>query len=196
DAPPSPELFVAFENFPVRDMHLVVHSEGDEAELAQAIRGQITTLAPGLPVTRIATMEELVSDSLAQPRFNMALLLSFALCALVLATVGIYGVTSYSVAQRTREIGLRMALGSDAPRTFRLVVGQTLVYVIAGGALGVVGSVFASRLLRGLLYEVSPLDTPTLVSVVAVLLVTAAGAAGLPARRATRIDPIAALTGE
>ncbi|MDH3272495.1 MAG: ABC transporter permease [Gemmatimonadota bacterium] len=194
DAPAAPELFVAFENFPVREVHLVVHSEGDEAELAQAIRQEITDLAPGLPVTRVATMEELVSESLAQPRFNMALLLSFALCALILATVGIYGVTSYSVAQRTGEIGLRMALGSDAARTFRLVVGQTLTFVLAGGVLGVMGSIFASRLLRGLLYEVSPLDAPTLVAVVVVLLTAAAAAAGLPARRATRIDPIAALT--
>ena len=196
DAPPAPELFVAFENFPVRDMHLVVHSQRDGAELAQAVRGEISGLAPALPVTRIATMGELVSDSLAQPRFNMALLLSFALCALMLATVGIYGVTSYSVAQRTGEIGLRMALGSDASRTLRLVVGQTMVYVLAGGALGTVAALFASRLLRGLLYEVSPLDAPTLVGVVSVLLVAAACAAYVPGRRATRIDPIVALTGE
>jgi len=195
-APPSPELFVAFENFPVRDMHLVAHSEGDEAELAEAIRGEIAALAPALPVTRITTMGELVSESLAQPRFNMALLLSFAFCALVLATVGIYGVTSYSVAQRSSEIGLRMALGSDATRTFRLVVGQTLVYVITGGLLGVVGAVFASELLSGLLYEVSPLDAPTLVSVLVVLVAAAAVAAGVPARAATRIDPAVALTGE
>lgn len=196
DAPPSPELFVAFENFPVRDMHLVVHSEADEAELAQAIRAEISSLAPALPVTRVATMGELVSDSLAQPRFNMALLLAFALCALVLATIGIYGVISYSVVQRTGEIGLRMALGSDGPRTFRLVVGQTMVYVLAGGVIGVFGSIFSGRVVQGLLYEVSPLDVPTLAGVLVVLAITAAGAAGLPARRATRIDPVAALTRE
>jgi putative ABC transport system permease protein len=177
-------------------MHLVVHAEGDQAQLAQTIRSEIASLAPALPVTRVATMEELVSDSLAQPRFNMALLLSFALCALTLATVGVYGVTSYSVAQRTAEIGLRMALGSDRSHTFRLVLGQTLVYVLAGGVLGVIGSIFASQLLRGLLYEVSPLDVPTLVGVIVVLIATAVGAAGFPARRATRIDPIAALSGE
>ena len=188
DAPSSPELFVAYQNFPLRDMHLVVHSEGDEAELAQAIRAEIAALAPALLVTRIATMEELVSDSLAQPRFNMALLLSFALCALVLATVGIYGVISYSVVQRTGEIAIRMALGSDARRTFRLVVGQTLAYVLVGGLLGVAGSFFASQLVRGLLFEVSPLDPLTLVGVVAVLAAAAAAAASIPAQRATRID--------
>ena len=196
DAPPSPELFVAFENFPVRDMHLVVHSTRDEAELAQAIRSEIAGLAPALPVTRLVTMEELISESLAQPRFNMALLLSFALCALVLAIVGIYGVISYSVVQRTGEIGIRMALGSDARRTFRLVVGQTLGYVLFGGVLGVVGSFFAARLIRGLLYEVSPLDPLTLMGVVVLLIATACGAAAIPARRATRIDPVAALTAE
>jgi predicted permease len=193
DSPPGPELFVAYENFPLRDMHLVVHSERDDVELAQAIRSEVAALAPALPITRVATMEELVSNSLAQPRFNMVLLLSFALCALVLATVGIYGVISYSVVQRTGEIGIRMALGADAPSTFRLVVGQTLAYVLAGGALGVLGAYFASQLIRGLLYEVSPLDPLTLVGVAVMLVATAAGAAVIPARRATRIDPIAAL---
>jgi len=192
DAPPAPEIFVAFENFPVRDMHLVAHGVRDEAELARAIRAAIAERAPALPVTRVATMEELVSDSLAQPRFNMALLLSFGLCALVLATVGIYGVTSYSVSLRTGEIGIRMALGADASSTFRLVLGQTLGYALVGGALGVVGSFFASSLLRGLLYEVSPLDPWTLGAVALVLVATATAAAGAPARRATRIDPVAA----
>jgi len=196
DAPPRAELFVAFENFPIRDMHLVVHSERDEVELAQAIRAEIAALAPALPVTRIATMEELLSDSLAQPRFNMALLMGFALCALVLAAVGIYGVISYSVVQRTGEIGIRMALGSDASRTFRLVVGQTLVYVLVGGVVGIGAAFFASRLIRGLLYEVSPLDPLTLVGVTLLLVATAVGAASIPAHRATRIDPNSALTSE
>ena len=138
----------------------------------------------------------MISESLAQPRFNMAILLSFALCALVLATVGIYGVTSYLVVQRTGEIGVRMALGSDAKDTFRLVVRQTLRYVVLGGVLGVAGSFFAGRLIRGLLYEVSPLDPVTLIGVVALLMATAAGAAAIPARRATRIDPVTALATE
>jgi len=193
DAPPSPELFVAFENFPARDMHLVVHSPTGGADLARTIRTEIDASWPGLFGTRLVTMEQLISESLAQPRFNMALLLSFALCALVLATVGIYGVTSYLVVRRTGEIGVRMALGSDASATFRLVVGQTLTYVLLGGVLGVVGAAFAASLIRGLLYEVSPLDPLTLIGVVALLMATAAGAAAIPARRATRIDPVTAL---
>lgn len=196
DAPPSPEMFVAYENFPSADMHLVVHSPTGQADLARAIRTEIDAAWPGLFGTRLVTMEGLISESLAQPRFNMALLLSFALCALVLATVGIYGVTSYLVVRRTGEIGVRMALGSDASSTFRLVVSQTLAYVLLGGVLGVVAYAFAAGVIRGLLYEVSPLDPLTLVSVVALLIVTAAGAAAIPARRATRVDPVTALASE
>jgi putative ABC transport system permease protein len=195
-APAAPEVFVAFENFPVRDMHLVVSSTGDAAELAPAIRAEVAALAPTLPITRITTVEALLSDSLAQPRFNMALLLGFALCALLLAAVGIYGVISYSVARRSSEIGLRMALGSDGPRTFRLVVGKTLGFVLVGAALGVVGSYFTSRLVRGLLYDVSPLDGTTLAFVTLLLVVTGVVAASIPARRATRIDPVGVLTKE
>jgi ABC-type antimicrobial peptide transport system permease subunit len=139
-------------------------------------------------------MPELLSESLAQPRFNMALLLAFAVCALVLATVGIYGVISYSVVQRTSEIGIRMALGSDAATTFRLVVGETLVWVAAGGVAGVAGSVSTSGLVRGLVYEVSPLDPTSLVLTFLILIATATVAASIPARRATRVDPVTALT--
>lgn len=196
DAPPGPELFVAFENFPVRDMHLVASAQGEPGGLAGAIRAEIARLAPALPLTRVATMEELVSDSAAQPRFNMAILVAFALCALVLATVGIYGVISYSVVQRTGEIGIRMALGSDARGTVRLVVGQTLAFVLAGGIAGTAGAVLVSRLVRGLLFEVSPLDPATLAGVLALLLLTALLASGIPARRATRIDPASALARE
>lgn len=196
DAPPGPELFVAFENFPVRDMHLVLHGEGDARELTEAVRAEIAALAPALPVTRVATMEQLMSESVAQPRFNMALLLSFALCALVLASVGIYGVISYTVVQRTGEIGIRMALGSDERRTFILVVGETLRWVAAGGILGIAGSVIASRFVRSLVFEVSPLDPATVVMTASILTLTAVVAASVPARRATRIDPVSAIDGE
>jgi putative ABC transport system permease protein len=196
DAPVRPEVFVAFESFPVRDMHLVVHLEEGAPDPGGAIRAEVAKLAPALPVTRVATMDELLSESLAQPRFNMALLMSFALCALVLAAVGIYGVISFSVARRTGEIGIRMALGSDARRTFQLVVGQTLGFVLAGGVVGVVVSYLTGSLVRGLLYEVSPFDPAILLIVFGVLVLTAAAAAIVPARRATRIDPVEALARE
>ncbi len=196
DAPPGPELYVAFENFPVRDMHLVLHGDGDVGDLAQAIRAAIGDLAPALPVTRITTMEELLSESVAQPRFNMAILLAFATCALVLAAVGIYGVISYSVVQRTSEIGIRMALGSGRGTTFLLVVEDTLAYVAVGGCVGLVGSYFTARVMRGLVFEVSPLDLATVVATATLLVATAALAASVPARRATTVDPVSALSAE
>ena len=196
DAPPGPELYVAFENFPVRGMHLVLHTEGEVGDLAQAVRDQIHALAPALPISRVGAMNDLVSESVAQHRFNMALLLAFAACALLLAAVGIYGVISYSVVQRTGEIGIRMAVGADAVDTFLLVVRETLVYVALGGAIGLAGSFFVGRVVRGLVFEVSPLDPPTVLATALVLVVTAFLAAGLPARRATAVDPVKALSGE
>jgi putative ABC transport system permease protein len=196
DAPPGPELYVAFENFPVRGMHLVLHTEGEVGDLAQAVRDQIHALAPALPISRVGAMNDLVSESVAQHRFNMALLLAFAACALLLAAVGIYGVISYSVVQRTGEIGIRMAVGADASDTFLLVVQETLVYVALGGAIGLAGSFFVGRVVRGLVFEVSPLDPPTVLATALVLVVTAFLAAGLPARRATAVDPVKALSGE
>jgi ABC-type antimicrobial peptide transport system permease subunit len=186
-------VYVAFENFPVRDMHLVVHAGTDPGELARAVRAEIGALAPALPITRITTMDDLTSESLAGPRFNLALLLAFAVVALVLATVGIYGVISYSVVRRTGEIGLRMALGSDALGAFRLVVGETLAWVGVGAVLGVGGSVLVSRFVRGLVYEVSPLDPVTVAATLVIVFLTASAAAAAPARRATRVDPVRAL---
>ena len=193
DAPPGPELYVAFENFPVRDMHLVLQGDADPGELARAVRAEISALAPALPVRRVVTMGELVSESVAQPRFNMALLLAFALCALVLAAVGIYGVISYSVVRRTGEIGIRMALGADATATFILVVRETLLYVGIGSAAGLVGALFTGRLVRGIVFEISPLDPLTVLGTVGLLLMTALVAVSLPARRATSVDPVSAL---
>lgn len=193
DAPPGPELYVAFENFPVRDMHLVLHAGADLGPLAQAVRAEIAAQAPALPVTRVVTMDELVSESVAQPRFNMALLLAFAVCALVLAAVGIYGVISYSVVRRTGEIGIRMALGADAVTTFVLVVRETLIYVGIGSAAGLLGAFFTGRLVRGIVFEISPLDPLTVVGTVGLLLLTSLVAASLPARRATSVDPVSAL---
>ncbi len=196
DAAAAPEVFVAFENFPTRDMHVVVAVREATPDVVAMVRAEVTRLAKGIPLTRFATMDEVVSSSLARPRFIVVLLLGFAFCALVLATVGIYGVISYAVTQRTGEIGLRMALGADASRTFRLVVGQTAAYVLAGGVLGVIGSVLAGSVIRGLLYEVSPLDPLTLVGVVVLLGASAFAAAAIPAVRATRTDPVEALAAE
>lgn len=195
DEEAGPEMFVSYQNFPLRDMHLVIWSDLDPAKLVAAARAEIKLMDPALPISRVATIEELLSTSLAQPRFNMALLIGFAVCALVLAAVGIYGVISYSVVQRSGEIGMRMALGADAGDTFRLVVGQALGYVVAGGVLGLAGALAVSRLISGLLFGVSLLDPVTLIAGFFILMMVAAAAASIPARRATRVDPVSALRG-
>jgi putative ABC transport system permease protein len=192
DADVIPELFVSYMNFPLRDTHLVLRLDNadDIGTVAGSIRRAINALDPTMPITRIASLDELVAESLTQPRFNMALLMSFALCAAALAGVGIYGVVSYSVAQRSREIGIRMALGADRARTFRLVVGQTLTFVAMGGAAGILASIAAGRLVRGLLFGISPVDPVTLFGVAIALAALGVGAASLPAMRATRITPM------
>jgi ABC-type antimicrobial peptide transport system permease subunit len=141
-------------------------------------------------------MEELLSESVAQPRFNMALLLAFAICALLLAAVGIYGVISYSVVQRSGEIGIRMALGADRRATFLLVIRDTLGFVVLGGAVGLIGSYFTGQLVRSLVFDVSPLDPVSVIVTAGLLVLTAIVAAGIPARRATTVDPVTALNGD
>jgi putative ABC transport system permease protein len=198
DAEVIPEVFVSYMNFPLRDTHLVVRlaDTGDLTVVTEAVRRAVHVLDPALPLARVATLDQLVSESLTRPRFNMALLAGFAGCALVLAAVGIYGVVSYSVVQRSREIAIRMALGADAGSTFRLVVGQTLVFVGLGGIVGLSGSLAAARALRGLLFGVSPLDPLSILGVVAGLAALGVAAATVPALRAARITPVQELASQ
>ena len=148
------------------------------------------------PVTDVLTMEDFMADSLAPHRFNMFLLGTFAAVALLLAVVGIYSVLAYSVRRRTAEIGIRMALGAQIGDVLRLVLGEGMGLVLAGLAFGLVGSLALSRFLRSLLYGVGSTDVPTFVAVAALLSLAALGACYLPARRAMRIDPMAALREE
>lgn len=189
-----PEMFVSYQNFPLRQMHVVARSNtADAGALLRAIREEVRSLDPQLPVAGTATLDELVSGSLAGARFNTILLSIFSACALVLAAVGIYGVVSYSVAQRTSEIGVRMALGAGPRETMRLVLRQALGFVAVGSVVGIVGAVVVNRWLRGMLFEVSALNPVAVAGVVAFLVATALLAAAAPARRAMRVDPVAAL---
>jgi putative ABC transport system permease protein len=151
---------------------------------------------PDLPVYRVRTLEEVVAASLADQRFNATLLGLFALLALVLASVGVYGVISYSVTRRTHEMGLRMALGAERREVRRLVVIQGMRVVGLGVVLGLAGALATARFLEGLLYGVATTDPVTLVVVPAVLLLVALLATVLPAVRATRVDPVVALRSE
>jgi len=197
DLDPQPEMYVSHLQRPERRMNVVIRTEvQDASQLAQAARAEVKAFDPNQIIWRTQTLEQLLSTSVAPRRFNMLLLGIFAGVALVLAAVGLYGVMSYSVSWRTREIGIRMALGAKRADVLRLVVRQGMTMTLIGLALGLVGAFSISRVLRGLLHGVSPTDPLTFVAVSIVLLAVALLACLVPARRATRVDPIIALRTE
>jgi len=181
---------------PRRSMSLVVRSTGDPQGLISAVAAVVRKLDPDLPLTDVQTLDDVMSVAVQGPRFTMALMASFAVLALALAAVGIYGVVGYSVRQRTREIGIRLAMGSE-PRDVRaLVLRQGMVPAAWGVGIGVTLAFALSRFIRGVLYGVSPGDATTFVVVPAVLLIVAAGAVLLPAIRASQVEPVEALRTE
>jgi putative ABC transport system permease protein len=191
-----PEVYAPFDQWPIGSVSVVLRTAGDpETALAQA-RSEVRALAPDLPVYNGRTLDDVVAQSVAQPRFYMVLLGTFAALALVLAAIGIYGVISYLVNQRTQEIGIRIALGATRERVLGMVVGQGIGMALAGAALGVAGALALTRGMSSLLYGVSATDPATFAGVAAVLVLVAVMASYLPARRAARIEPQLALRGE
>lgn len=191
-----PEWFVPYSQLPLSEMHVVAYSLDEPARVAGAILQQMWQIDAQIAPTEIATLSDRLWESVAQPRFNTALLVGLAFCAAVLAAVGIYGVVSYSVVQRTSEIGVRMALGADARDTMRLIVRQAMLAVVVGVVLGVAGALGAARFITGLLYGVEPTDPSTYLFVSVVVLGVGLVAAAIPALRATRVDPLVALREE
>ncbi|HVQ39675.1 MAG TPA: ABC transporter permease [Pyrinomonadaceae bacterium] len=172
---------------------VVVRTQSDPLSIAGAVKQQLWKIDPQLPVTKVETMDEVAAGSFAARRFNMLLLVIFAGLALVLAAVGIYGVMSYAVTQRTQEIGIRMALGARAIDVLKLIIRNGMALILIGVGLGIGGSLVLTRLLATLLFGVKPTDAVTFVTVSAVLIVVALVACYLPARRATKVDPLVAL---
>jgi putative ABC transport system permease protein len=168
----------------------------DPVTLLEAARSVLRSLDPELPIIQPGTLAELVDRQLAQPRFYLLLLAIFAALAVVLAAVGMYGVVAYAVSQRTREIGVRMALGARVPQVVRLVLWQGIRPAVWGIGLGIVGALAAGGLMRGLLYGVAPKDPITLAVVPPLLLGIVVLACAIPARRAVRIPPATALRNE
>jgi predicted permease len=172
---------------------IVVHTTAEPLGLVSAIRGVIWNEDPDLPISNIQTMQQAASDSLAGEKMIARLMAVFAFVALVLAAVGLYGLISYSVTQRTREIGLRMALGADSGSVLSSVIWQALTLALIGMVIGLGASFALSRVVASLLYDISPVDPITYVAVALVLLAVAVAASLVPAFRATRVDPVAAL---
>jgi len=193
----EPEMYVSFVQKPERRLNLVIRSTTEDAsQLAQAARAEVKAFDPRQIIWRAQTIEQLLGTSVAPRKFNMLLLGIFAAVALVLAAVGLYGVMSYSVSWRTQEIGIRMALGAKRTDVLRMVVRQGMTMTLIGLALGLIGVFGLSRVIAGLLYGVSPTDPLTFTGVSIVLLMVALLACLIPARRATRVDPIVALRSE
>ena len=177
-------------------MSVVVRTDGDPLAVAGSFREMVRAIDPDLPIVWMRTMDDIASASVARPRFLMTLLGLFAGVALALGAIGVYGVISHGVAQRTNEIGIRMALGAESGAVAGMVVRQGLVLALIGVAVGLAAAFAATRLMAGFLFNVSPTDPWTFTAVVGIILGVVLVASYLPARGASRVDPLVALRSE
>jgi putative ABC transport system permease protein len=193
---PRPELFTASSQTILPGATLVVGSAGSTADVLNAVRGAIAAVDPDVPFYNARTMKQQVSDAVAQPRLRTALFAVFSMVALILAALGVYGVIACSVAERKREIGIRIALGALPSEVRRMVLGQGLKLTAIGLALGLIGAAAATRLMEGFLFGVRASDPVSYIATCAVFIAVALLASYLPARRAMRVDPMTALRDE
>jgi putative ABC transport system permease protein len=193
DRPAGTEVFFPFAQLPRQLSWVVVKAQGDPMGLVSAVRNEIRGLDRALPISSIGTMEDSMATARSRPRFLTLLLTMFSTLSLVLAALGIYGVISYAVAQRTNEIGLRMALGAQAGDVVRLIGATGLRMAIGGTVLGAIGAFALTRFMSGLLFGVSSVDAVTFAAMAGVLVAVTMAACYVPARRASRVDPLIAL---
>jgi putative ABC transport system permease protein len=193
---PVPEMYLSHLQEPQAELHLLVRSTGDPAATSAMLAAQVRGMDRDLPLPAVTAMEEVVRSSIGRPRFDAVLLATFAGVALLLSAIGIYGVTSYAVAQRTREIGIRAALGASRGDVLGLVLGRAVRLTMLGIAAGLAGALALTRVLTKLLYGVRPTDFATFATVAMMLLGVALLASYVPARRALGIDPLRALRTE
>ncbi len=194
---PKAEMYLPYRQadgvLPVFQLSIVMRTSGDPLQQSAALRSALSEIDPNQPLVKVRTMEDNIASTVAQPRFRTWLIGIFAALAVMLAAVGIYGVMSYSVTQRTNEIGIRVTLGAQPNDVFRTVVGEGLRFALIGICIGIVAGLLLTRLLQSFLYGISAADPLTFVGVTVLLLAVALAASFFPARRATRVDPIIAL---
>jgi putative ABC transport system permease protein len=193
EAPSEPAYYLPASQAPLQDMTLLVRTTTDPLSVVGAVRGAVLSIDPNQPISNVSTLEKVVDESVAQRRLNMLLMGLFGALAMLLSAVGIYGLLSHAVTQRTQEMGIRMALGAQVSDVLKLVLKQGMMLALIGEAIGLVGALALTRLIRGLLFGVTPNDVTTFVVVAGVLGVVALVACYLPARRATKVDPLIAL---
>jgi putative ABC transport system permease protein len=193
DSDPSPTMYVPYRQDIFSGMWLVARTTDDPAQLTSTVRQLVREIDPALPAFGLGPLTDVISESLAQRRFSMLLLAVFALIAVFLAAVGLYGVVAYTVSQRTQEIGVRMAIGADRSDVLKMVVRGGMTLALVGVAIGLLGALVLARVVASMLFEVTPFDPTSYAATAAILLAVAVLACYVPARRATRVDPLVAL---
>jgi putative ABC transport system permease protein len=189
----DPQFYAPYAQAVVTNPYVVIRTSGDPAAMQGALREAVHQMDESVPVYQVATLEDYISKSAARPRFQMFLLTGFAAIALVLAAIGLYGLLSYMVVQRTLEIGLRMALGAQRADVLGMIVRRGLSLSIIGAGVGVAISVLITRLLSGLLYGIRPTDPVTFAATTVLLILVGTVASCVPAYRAARMDPMKTL---
>ena len=196
DAAPKAAVYLPYQQFVLPYMSVVVGGDASPAAVASAVKTAVHAIDPDLPVETVRAIEDIIETSTGQPRFRATILLAFASLALLLAAVGVHGLISFSVSQRTAEMGVRLALGASPGQVGALVMRQGLRLAAAGVALGLAVAVAAGRVIAGLLFETSATDPRLYAGLATLLLTIAALACYVPARRAMRVDPMRALRSE
>jgi len=196
DSAPGPTAYLPLAQTPTPGVFFFIRSSRDPASIGNEVRHAVHDVAPQVPVYDMLTMTQRTASATAEARFRAVLLAAFAIVALSLAAIGIYGVVSFAVTARTREIGVRIALGAERWRVQGLIIGEGMRLLATGAVIGLAGALAATRLLRTFLFELSPGDPVTFVAITVVLCGAGLAAAWIPARRASRVDPVVALRSE
>jgi predicted permease len=196
DQRPTPAFYLAMRQMPQARRYIVLRTATDPGSVVNTLRDAVRSVDKDLPVGRIWSMDELMTQSVAPPRFRTAIVTIFAVAGLLLAAIGIYGVMAYAVTERTRELGLRIALGASTRDLFRLVLSEAIVLAASGVVVGMAGAAASANLIRSLLFGVTPFDTATFAGIAVLLVATALAASYVPARRAIGVDPMVALRHE